>query len=179
MTGHRVAYVCVADGGLALGNPAGTHVLLDVDGVHERPAGAGRPASPRDGQREGWSVPWSEVVRLDVEATRTRLRHPGFCAGAITAALATVGLEWEPRTCPVTVRVGTSRGERSADCSGYEGRGYFVDRATALEQLFGLLVSHPAQRDSLADPLAVLTRVVTASSLRDPDAIRTALTASS
>lgn len=159
MSAHRVAYATATDGGIAVGHPSGTHVVVDVHGVRELGAGADAPR---------WEVPWSDVRGVRVEAERTRLRRPGLWTGAVVAVVAAVGLEWQGRAAGLQVSVETPDETHRAECTGFAGRGYADGRASALEDLLDLMVDDKTLRARLSAPVALLTRVVEASRLKDP-----------
>lgn len=163
MSEHRVAYATAIIGGIAVGRPSGTHVVLDVHGVRE--LGAAEVA-PR------WEVLWDEVRGVRVEAERTRLRRPGLWSGAVVAVVALAGIEWQGRAAQLRVSVKTADRLLVAECTGFAGRGYADGRASALEDLLDLLVDDETLRAHLAEPVVLLTRVVEASYLKDSRARR-------
>ncbi|GHG55537.1 hypothetical protein GCM10011331_22290 [Flavimobilis marinus] len=162
---HRVAYASVADGTLILGHPSGTHVALTHDRVR-----ALDPSS--EGPVVLWDVPWEEVSALAVEAPESRVRHPGRLTGSIMGLATAAGLDWEPATAPVRVRAETAGAVLEAECVGYVGRGYHRPRARTLAALIDPLVADEGVRAQLADPVALLTRVVAASGAATEDEIR-------
>lgn len=175
MTAHRVAYASVVDGALAIGHPAGAHVLLDTEGIRALQSRTDEanvePATAQPVQAV-WSVQWAALRELRADATWSRMRHPGGLTRTITALVTAAGLDWDPATAPVTVHVTDAATTHVFECTGYVGRGYFRAHARALAVLLQLLVDEPDQRTHLADPVALLARVVAASGTADESAIR-------
>lgn len=146
MSELRVAFAAAAPGGLALGDPTGTHVLLTPAAVEHRTGEDDPPAR---------TFPWERVRALDAQAPVSRARRPGGMAVLLGTAAEAVGLSWTPSLAPVTVTV--DDGDHVAlECDGYIGPGYWGPHLDALAVGLRVLAARPAARAVLARPDRVL-----------------------
>ncbi len=141
MNVKRVAFATAVEGGLALGDPTGAHVVLSPTGVEYRSGGAV--------SRE---IAWAGVRALDLDAPASRSRRPGGVSVLLGAAAESVGLEWTPGLAPVTVSVEVDDERHDLPCDGYIGPGYWARHLDALEAAAHVLVTHPAARRALERP---------------------------
>ena len=145
---ERVAFATAVDGGLALGDPTGAHVLVTPTGLEHRAAETAGPAR---------AFAWADVHSVQVDAPTSRSRRPGALALLVGAAAETIGLSWTPSLAAFTVTVDDGDGDVPLECDGYIGPGYWGPHLEALTSGLHLLVAHPETRGVLADPSRALT----------------------